>query len=556
MANKSFFDTFKKIALSTPALIVISSLLTVSVTLSVFYLLPKQKTLSVPYSYFLSEYDEISVETLSPTDTISLDAVASNNAISISLVKDGNTIKGIDFSVTVKKGSVGDTQNSGKTYSDSNSDGIIYIKNLSAGVYTVYPKSVEEPYSLSAPVEATVVSYKPDKNILNKTEADASDDTVALKNNSAQKNEADEKDTSNVTFQYIIPDKDKAGNILYKVDSITKNYMTEAEGKIYCAQNSSDFIMLKGKAQNEKLTGYPLKKETVDKNLPRVKAVTEFLVKETYTENGQNKTRYDLYRLSCYTHTSETVIKTGWNIIGGKRYYYNKDKKRVTGWQYIGGNRYYFNKSGVLKSVKGIDVSVHQGNIDWKKVAADGINYAIIRAAYRGYETGKLVVDPKFERNIKGALNNGIEVGVYIFSQAVNAKEAVEEASLLLKLCEKYEVTFPYVIDIEGANGKGTGRADKISVLQRTEVINAFCATIRAGGKKPMLYTGMWYYASKIDKSKLCDCPLWIAYYPVKSKKTVSPSTKGYDIWQYSSSGSVDGIAGRVDMNAMINRQW
>ena len=136
---------------------------------------------------------------------------------------------------------------------------------------------------------------------------------------------------------------------------------------------------------------------------------------------------------------------------------------------------------------------MHQKNIDWKKVAADGIDYAIIRAAYRGYETGILVVDPKFERNIKGALSKGIEVGVYIFSSAVNAKEAVEEASLLLKLCEKYKITYPYVIDIESANSSLTGRADRITNAQRTEVINAFCATIRAGGKKPMLYTGRWY---------------------------------------------------------------
>ena len=153
-------------------------------------------------------------------------------------------------------------------------------------------------------------------------------------------------------------------------------------------------------------------------------------------------------------------------------------------------------------------------------------------------------------------MSNGIEVGVYIFSQAVNTKEAVEEASLLLKLCEGYEVTFPFAIDIEGSGAKHGGRADNISKEQRTAVVNAFCATIRSAGKTPMLYTGQWYYSAKFNHSNLTSCPLWIAYYADKSKKTISPTPKGFSIWQYSSRGTVDGISGRVDMNAMVKRSW
>lgn len=539
--NGNFWAKFKRIIFSTPALVVLSSVLTVSITLGVIFLLPRP-TVRVPYSYYISEETE---QAVAETDKITLDAVASNSAISIALAKDGKRLTGINFSVNVSGGSLVDT----KSYYDSNGDGIIYIKNLKKGTYTVTPKSVDSPYLLTEPCEVTVVPYTPDKNILNKVDNAGKDDTGSIKYELANKNNADEKDNSAVTIQYTLPDKDADGNILYKIVSVKYGYMSPSDGESYFNINQSESFVVKQEGGNKRYNGVVIKRATIDKNLPKVKAITEVLVKS-------DKGSYDLYYLSAYTHKSAQVIKKGWNIIGNKRYYYISKNTYLKGWQYIGGNRYYFNSSGVLSSKKGIDVSVHQKDIDWKKVAADGIDYAIIRAAYRGYDSGKLVVDPKFEQNIKGALSNGVEVGVYVFSQAVNAAEAVEEASLLLKLCEQYRVTFPYVIDIEGANSKGTGRADKISNAARCEIINAFCATIRAGGKKPMLYTGMSYYSTKIDKRGLTDCPLWIAYYPDKSKKTVSPKTKGYNIWQYSSSGSVDGINGRVDMNAMIKREW
>lgn len=549
----SFFKFLKKAATSTAGLITIASLVTVSLTLSVILMLPKsQKTL---YSYYISDSEpEEITETVAPTDKLVLDAVASNNAISVAIAKGSERIKGINFSVIIKKGKTASSEG-GTAYSDSNGDGIIHVNNLSEGVYTVFPKSVEHPYYLTEAVTVSVVAYKPITNILNKTESGVGvkDDTVALKNDTAQKNHADEKDNSAVTIQYTLPERDENGNIIYITDKIKKNYMPEEDGKIYEQVNKSGYITVKENRKLKKLVCFILKRETIDKNLPATKAATEVLVPVKISDS---ETRYDLYYVSALTHKSEKVVKKGWNIIGGKTYYYTSKSTYLKGWQYIGGHRYFFNSSGVLTSKKGIDVSVHQKNIDWKKVAADGIDYAIIRAAYRGYETGKLVVDPKFERNIKGALSNGIEVGVYIFSSAVNAKEAVEEASLLLKLCEKYKITYPYVIDIESANSSLTGRADRITNAQRTEVINAFCATIRAGGKKPMLYTGMWYYSAKINKRDLVDCPLWIAYYADKDKKTVSPKPRNFNIWQYSSSGSVDGIEGRVDMNALVSKEW
>lgn len=102
--------------------------------------------------------------------------------------------------------------------------------------------------------------------------------------------------------------------------------------------------------------------------------------------------------------------------------------KKLTGWQNVNNVGYYFDNEGAVSSKCGIDVSKYQGTIDWKKVKADGIDFVFVRAGYRGYETGKIVIDTKFVENVKGAHDAGLEVGVYFFSQAINAAEGKAEA--------------------------------------------------------------------------------------------------------------------------------
>ena len=198
------------------------------------------------------------------------------------------------------------------------------------------------------------------------------------------------------------------------------------------------------------------------------------------------------------------------------------------------------------KIKNGIDVSLYQGTIDWTKVKKSGIEFAMIRAGYRGYgQAGTLVEDSMFSKNVLGATSNGIDVGIYFYTQAINETEAKEEAKFVLNLIKKYgiKVTYPIAIDTE-LSPPGTGRADNISVSKRTAVVKAFCETILSAGYTPMIYANKYWLNDNLDMSKLSKYDVWLAHY------TKQTDYKGkYTMWQYTSKGSVNGINGNVDKN-------
>lgn len=236
---------------------------------------------------------------------------------------------------------------------------------------------------------------------------------------------------------------------------------------------------------------------------------------------------------------------TGWQTIDGKVYYYNANHQRVTGSQVISGITYNFGSDGALQQgsgKNGIDVSSHQGNIDWASVKAAGISFAIIRVGYRGSQTGALVEDSCFKKNIQGATANGISVGVYFFTQAVTEAEAVEEASMALSLCSGYSLAYPIFVDTE--NGSGAARANGLDKASRTACVSAFCKTVANGGRKPGVYASKSWYNSKIDASAFSSYFIWVAQY-----NTTCTYKGKYNMWQYSSKGSVPGIKGNVDVN-------
>lgn len=244
---------------------------------------------------------------------------------------------------------------------------------------------------------------------------------------------------------------------------------------------------------------------------------------------------------------TETVYDDGWQNIDGNRYYY-QDGKPLTGWNELDGIQYYFSNSGVLSSRTVIDVSRFNGSIDWNAVKASGIDYAIIRVGYRGYESGTLVMDSKFETNMSGAISAGIKVGAYIVTQAVNTSEAVEEASFIVQACSKYSISLPLVIDVESAGG-GAGRGDKISASTRTAVINAYSQAVRNAGYTPMLYASKSWLEGRINTGSVySSCKIWIARY----NDTLGYSGR-YNMWQFRSDGGVDGINGCVDISAWVN---
>lgn len=193
----------------------------------------------------------------------------------------------------------------------------------------------------------------------------------------------------------------------------------------------------------------------------------------------------------------------------------------------------------------GIDVSKHQGVIDWSKVKTSGVKFAMIRCGYRGYTEGNLNEDVQFFNNIKGAYNNGIKVGLYFYSSAINEAEAVEEANFVLNLIKKYGVqnyiTYPITIDIEDLEGT---RNYNLSVQERTNIVKAFCNTIKNAGYKPMVYSYTYFLEEKLDMNQLASYDTWIADYYGNTWYN-----RPYTIWQYTDKGSINGIQGNVDLN-------
>ena len=198
--------------------------------------------------------------------------------------------------------------------------------------------------------------------------------------------------------------------------------------------------------------------------------------------------------------------------------------------------------------MKIIDVSYFNGDIDWSKVAKE-CDGAIIRAGYRGNGSGTLVTDIKFTKNIKGATDAGVPIGVYFVTQAVNAAEAKEEARYAIKLCQGYNLQLPVFIDSENSNIKGTGRADngKLTRRARTSVLKAFCEEVKKNKLTPGIYTGEWWFNTLLYGAQLEAYYLWIAKY----SKT-APNCK-YNAWQYTSEGRIDGIKGNVDISTFYN---
>ena len=189
---------------------------------------------------------------------------------------------------------------------------------------------------------------------------------------------------------------------------------------------------------------------------------------------------------------------------------------------------------------KGIDVSYHQGTIDWKKVKADGIKYAIIRAGY-----GKTQMDKKFIENICGANTAGIEVGIYWFIYAKDVSEAIENADRchacisLYKGIIKHKVWADWEYDSDRKNPQNKA--------SRTAIVKAFCERLESHGYDVGVYANPDYMKSKFDMSQLSKYPLWLAKYS-SSKGSYNPF-----MWQYSSKGSVAGISGNVDMNILYD---
>lgn len=214
----------------------------------------------------------------------------------------------------------------------------------------------------------------------------------------------------------------------------------------------------------------------------------------------------------------------------------------------------FYLKDGVMhytdkryRSEAGVDVSVYQGKIKWKKVKKQGIDFAMIRVGYRATDSGRIQEDSRFSENLKGAEAAGLKVGVYFFSQANSVEEAVEEARYVVRKIRGKKISMPVAFDMEETVGD---RISHLSRKEKTEIADAFCTIIQSNGYIPMLYGNPKWLLTSINLGYLTRYPVWLAHY---TDKTSYPFV--FSMWQYSNSARIKGIPRKTDRNIYLVRK-
>lgn len=206
-------------------------------------------------------------------------------------------------------------------------------------------------------------------------------------------------------------------------------------------------------------------------------------------------------------------------------------------------NGYKTYVSDALTAALGVDVSSHQGQIDWQAVADSGVDFAIIRAGFRGYGDGSTNVDDYFQSNLEGAMAAGLDVGVYFFSQALTEEEAVAEAAQVIALVSDYHLAYPIYFDWEPID-EDSARTATISGSEVTRCAAAFCRTVESAGYEAGVYFNLSNAVSLFHLYELKEYDFWLAEYQD------TPSFPfAIHMWQYTESGSVPGIGEDVDLN-------
>lgn len=244
-------------------------------------------------------------------------------------------------------------------------------------------------------------------------------------------------------------------------------------------------------------------------------------------------------------------------------YYVSSSGKKVTGWRKIKKRYYYFNeakggklrnssrKTGVKLSTLsknvltiGVDMSQWQGNVNWKKIKASGVDFVMLRLGYgKGrYGSSACTMDKKFQSYVKGAQSVGIPIGIYFYSYATTPKQAQAEAEYTIENIQGIDIEFPIAYDIEDAY-----ILEKTDTETRTEMARTYMETIAAAGYTPMFYCNQNWYDNYLDSDKLSDYEFWYARYSY-----VEPDRSVYNcgMWQATSTQKMSGITeNTVDLN-------
>lgn len=458
------------------------------------------------------------------------------------------------------------------TLIDDDMDGQVYQEGVKEGNYLVELVATEgvtppDPITVEVQPQVAYEAVDVSDKVVSSKDIDASKDDSKYGggNNNGGVSTPPPADTveyvpssvSNETKTTEIPLLDANGNQIYKYKPIVSEnkYLIRADGSVSDIIVEVDgngyltaaYRLVAGSEEpggEEEVNGEENPAPTEPQRVDAMADIVDASGKPLTDASGNMLYKFDAVA-QVEVKTEQIITYKGWQTIGGKVYYYDKNGKFVTGWQTIQGIQYFFSAEGVRGGTIGIDISTWQENINWAQVKAAGIEFAFIRVGFRGYSSGKLVLDDMYHSHMKGATSVGIKVGVYFFTQAINEAEAVEEASMCLQYVRGYSLAYPIAIDIEDS-GSSSGRANKLTNEQRTKICIAFCETIKNSGYRPCVYANKYYFTSLLYTSQFVSrgYVIWLAHYTTQTNYTGK-----YDIWQHTSKGTVPGIPGYVDMN-------
>lgn len=225
----------------------------------------------------------------------------------------------------------------------------------------------------------------------------------------------------------------------------------------------------------------------------------------------------------------------------------DKNIYSADGFYELDGIRFYY--GGDYEGIAGVDVSSYQSDIDWELVKKSGVEFAMIRVGYRGWSSGELDLDNCFQEHMEGALEAGLDVGVYFFSQALTPEEAIQEAQYTLENIAGYEISCPIVYDWEEVSAPDA-RTNDMNMLLLTSCAEAFCQTIEQAGYKAGVYFNQAYGYEQLNLMSLKEYDFWLAEYA-----DYPTFLYNFQMWQYTNEGKVPGIEGDVDLNIMFRKK-
>lgn len=204
-----------------------------------------------------------------------------------------------------------------------------------------------------------------------------------------------------------------------------------------------------------------------------------------------------------------------------------------------------YSSNGRSISYVGVDISKHTGTVNFDRLKATGVDYVMLRLGARGYATGQITLDDNFTENMEAAIEAGLDIGIYFYSQAVSEEEAAQEADFVIQNLAPYKehIKYPVAFDMEKVPNDDA-RIDSLSREDKTTITSAFLNNIQAAGYIPMVYGNKEWLIKNIDLSKLQNYDVWLA-----QEQDIPDYPYQYAMWQYTTTGLLNGINGDANLN-------